>query len=144
MTWLYIWLGVVVASLILEFVTMELVSIWISLGSLVAMILAIPSFKIGFEIQIIVAIAISIVCILFLRKVTLKFFNKNKEKTNLDLIIGAKTKLLTAITKDSMGSLKHNGIEYSAITENFDEINAGEFVIIEKIQGNKLVVKKEN
>lgn len=144
MTWLYIWLGVVVATLILEFVTMELVSIWISLGALVAMILSIPSFKIPLEVQIIVAIVISIVCILFLRKITLKFFNKNKEKTNMDLIIGTKAKLITPITKDSMGSLKHNGIEYSAICENDEEINEGEYVIIEKIQGNKFIVKKEN
>ena len=75
MTWVYVWLGVVVISLILEFVTFELVSIWVSLGSLVAMILAFCGVR--YEIQIIVAVVISIVCILSLRKVALKFLTKN-------------------------------------------------------------------
>ena len=140
--WVYIWLGIVAVTMILEFITMDLVCIWISLGALVAMILA--ACSVGFEIQIAVAIVISIACILGLRKVTLKFLLKNKEQTNLDLIIGVKTKLLTPITKDEMGSLKHNGITYSAITENGEEIAENEYVEIIKIEGNKFIVKKES
>lgn len=140
MIWVYIWLGVVAAAMILEFITMDLVSIWFAIGALVAMILA--ACGVGYEIQIVVAIIISIACILGLRKVTLKFLNKNKDKTNMDLIIGVKTKLLTSITKDEMGSIKHNGITYSAITEDDSEINEGEYVIIKEIKGNKMIVEK--
>jgi len=142
MIWVYIWLGVVALTMILEFITMELVSIWISIGALVALILA--ACGVGYEIQIIVAIVVSIGCILGLRKVTLKLLNKNKDKTNLDLIIGVKTKLLTPITKDEIGSVKHNGITYSAVTIDGSEIAEGEYVVIKEIQGNKLIVKKEN
>lgn len=142
MMWVYIWLGIVAVTMILEFITMELVCIWISFGALVAMILA--ACGVGFEIQIAVAIVISIACILGLRKIALKFLSKNKDKTNLDLIIGVKTKLITSITKDDMGSVKHNGITYSAKTLNGEEINAGEYVEIIKIEGNKLIVKKES
>ena len=140
MLWVYIWLGVVALTMVLEFITMELVSIWISLGALVAMILA--ACGVGYEIQIIVAIVVSIGCILGLRRVTLKLLNKNKDKTNMDLIIGVKTKLLTPITKDEMGSVKHNGITYSSITENGTEVAEGEYVVIQEIKGNKLIVKK--
>ena len=43
MIWVYIWLGVVAIAMILEFITMDLVSIWFSVGGLVAMVLS------GFE-----------------------------------------------------------------------------------------------
>lgn len=140
MMWLYIWLGVVAVSLIIEFVTMELVSVWISIGALVALILA--AFGVGYEIQIITMIVVSIACILGLRKVTLKFLNRNKDKTNLNLIVGTKTKLLTPITENEMGSIKINGVVWSACTKNLSQIGKGSFVEIEGVEGNKLIVKK--
>ena len=140
MMWLYIWLGVVAVSLIIEFVTMELVSVWISIGALVALILA--AFGVGYEIQIITMIVVSIACILGLRKVTLKFLNRNKDRTNLDLIVGTKTKLLTPITENEMGSIKINGVVWSACTENLSQIEKGSFVEVEGVEGNKLIVKK--
>lgn len=140
MHWIYIWLGITVISLVVEFITFDLVSVWISLGAFVAMILA--ACKVGYEIQIIVAIVISIGCLLGLRKVALKWLTKSKEKTNIDLIIGKKVKLLSKITEDQMGTVKINGITYSAKSSNDEQINEGEYVIIEKIEGNKLIVKK--
>ena len=47
MTWVYIWLGVVALSIIIEFVTADLVSVWFIFGGLVAMILAL------FDVQLI-------------------------------------------------------------------------------------------
>lgn len=142
MVWVYIWLGIVCASMLVEFITKELISVWIAIGSLIALILA--AFGVSYIIQLVVAIVISISCIIALRKPTVKFLSKNNNKTNLDLIVGKKAKLLTSITKDEMGSLKHNGVTYSASTENEEEINKGEYVVIQKIEGNKLVVTKFN
>lgn len=141
MVWLYIWLGITVVTLVVEFITFELVSIWISLGAFIAMILA--ACGVGYEIQIIVAIVISIGCLLGLRKFALKWLTKSKEKTNLDLVIGKKVKLLTKISQDQMGTVKLNGITYSAKSSSDEEIDENEYVIVEKIEGNKLIVKKE-
>ncbi len=138
MYWLYIWLGIVALTMVLEFITMDLVCVWISIGALIAMILS--ACGVGYEIQIITCVVVSIVCILCLRKVTLKFLTKNKDKTNTDLIIGVKTKLLTDITNDELGSVKINGIVWSAKSE--ENIKKDELVEIEKIEGNKLIVKK--
>jgi len=138
--WIYIWLGVVAASLIVEFITLEFVSLWLAVGGLVALILA--ACGVGYEIQIIVMVAVSIACILGLRKITLKILNRNKDKTNSDLIIGVKTKLLEDITADNMGSVKINGIVWSCKTENDQNISSGDYVEIIKIDGNKLIVKK--
>jgi len=141
MTWLYVWLGVTVATLILEFVTFDLVSVWVSVGAFVAMILA--ACKVGYEIQIVVMVVVSVGCILGLRKITLKWLTKNNEKTNMDLVVGKRVKLLTKITQDELGTVKLNGITYSAKSSNNEEILENEYVVIEKIEGNKLIVKKE-
>ena len=141
MTWLYVWLGVTVATLILEFVTFDLVSVWVSVGAFVAMILA--ACKVGYEIQIVVMVVVSVGRILGLRKITLKWLTKNNEKTNMDLVVGKRVKLLTKITQDELGTVKLNGITYSAKSSNNEEILENEYVVIEKIEGNKLIVKKE-
>lgn len=78
MVWLYIWLGVVAVTIIIEFVTVKLVSIWLSIGALIAMILA--SCGVRFEIQIPVMLAVSLACIFGLRKPTIKFLNRKEDK----------------------------------------------------------------
>ena len=138
--WIYIWLGIVAVSLIVEFITQEFVSLWLAVGGIVALILA--ACGVSYEIQIIVMIAVSIACILGLRKVTLKFLNKNKDKTNTDLIIGLKAKLLEEINADNLGSVKINGVVWSCLSETDETIEVGEHVEIIKIEGNKLIVKK--
>lgn len=140
MTWVYIWLAVIVVALVVEFITLDLVSVWIAVGGFVGMILALC--KASVEAQIIVAVVISLACIIGLRKITLKFLNRNQGKTNLDLAIGTKVKLLSAITKDSDGSAKYNGIVWTVKCEADVEIAEGEYALIERIEGNKLIVKK--
>ena len=141
MVWVYVWLGVVVASLILEFVTMELVSVWVSIGGFIGMILALCG--VNYIVQLVVAIAISIGCILGLRKVTLKFLNKNQDKTNIDMAVGTHVKLLEDVTEEKMGSAKYNGVVWSVKSEDeTKKLKAGTFVEIVKVEGNKLIVKK--
>ena len=142
MIWLYVWLGIMVVTLVVEFLTQELVSIWISAGAFISMILA--GCSVSLEIQIIVALAVSLACLIGLRKITLKVLNRNKEKTNIDIVVGKKLKLLTPITKDSSGSVKYNGIVYTAITENNEELEESNYVIVKKVEGNKFIVEKEN
>ncbi len=139
MVWTYIWLAVVVISLVIEFVSLELVSIWFSIGSFIAMILALCG--VGYEIQIAVAIIVSLACILGLRKVTLKLLNKDQGKTNMDLAVGTKTILLTDASEEELGTAKYNGVVWSAKPENGKLIKAKTEVEIVKVEGNKLIVK---
>lgn len=141
MAWVYIWLAVIVLALVIEFITLDLVSVWIAVGGFIGMILALC--KATVEAQIIVSVIVAIACIIGLRKITLKFLNRNQGKTNLDLAIGTKVKLLSAITKDSDGSAKYNGVVWTAKCEDNVEIAEGEYALIERVEGNKLIVKKQ-
>ena len=143
MEWIWIWVGVIAVSFLVEFSTMEMVSIWTGIGGICALILA--ALKVKYEIQLIVFFVVSIVLLLSLRKLALKYLLKNNnQKVGTDRVVGTKTKLLTAITPDDAGTIKVNGVVWSAITENGEPLAVNTIVEIVEIRGNKFVVKKEN
>ncbi len=136
----YVWLGLVVVTIIIEFLTLELVSIWVSLGSLVGLILELCGVPL--EWQIVVAVVVTIVCILGLRRFCVKFLLKSKEKTNTDIYIGAKEKLVTKIDGGGLGSICINGVTWSAKSENGESIKEGSLVEILRLEGNRFVVRR--
>jgi|LGVE01.1.fsa_nt_gb membrane protein implicated in regulation of membrane protease activity len=138
---IWIWVGVIVVSLLVEFASMDVTSIWFSVGGLFALILA--GIGVGLEIQIVVFIAISILLILTVRKWARNKLLESEEKTNLDLMKEERFKLITEITETQQGTIKYNGIAWTAITSNGESIKEGEWVNVIEIKGNKLIVKKE-
>ncbi|MBO5102844.1 MAG: NfeD family protein [Clostridia bacterium] len=136
---LYIWIGVVCAAALIEALTMQLVSVWFIPGGLVSLILFFCG--VGYEIQIIVFFAVSLIMMIALRKFCIKWLRKGKqEATNADALLNQQTKLLKAITSEQNGEVKFNGIIWTAVADT--EIAEGEIVCIKEIQGNKLVVSK--
>jgi len=138
---IWIWLGVTVISLVVEFTTFDLASIWFAAGGLVAMILA--ACKAPLVVQLIVFIAISLILLLSLRKIALKYFLKGDTlKTNSESVVGNAYTLLSDITQDEMGTIKINGVVWNVITNNNETIEKGEKVEIVGLKGNKYIVKK--
>ena len=72
--WIYIWLGVVAFSVMIEFLTMEQVSVWFIGGGIVAMILA--AVNVDPVIQIVVFIVVSLVLLLSFRRMVMRFLMK--------------------------------------------------------------------
>ena len=143
-TMFWVWMGVIVATAIIEFSTMELVSIWFTFGAIVPFILA-GTNATSWEIQLIIFIAISAVLILSLRRITKKFLLRNsKGKTNLDAIIGKHVRMIDEADFDSIGTVKVNGVIWNAVGESQETIESGTIVEIVKVDGNKLIVKKIN
>lgn len=139
--WLWIWVGVIALSLIIEFVTLELVSVWFIFGGIVSLILQVCG--VGYEIQIAAFIVVSIGLMLGLRKITLKWLTKNSVKTNTDALVGKSFELIDPITKNTNGSIKINGVVWSATTEDKTSIKSGVEVVITEIRGNTVIVAKK-
>ena len=140
--WLYIWLAVTAAALIIEFMTSELVSVWFVGGGLVAMLLA--GLGLEWYIHVPAFIVVSFVLMLCFRRLVMKKLNKKEVKTNAETFIGKEYELLTAIGFNQAGSIKINGVVWTAVTEDENaEIPAGTKVIIERIEGNKYIVKEK-
>lgn len=140
--WLYIWLAVTAAALIIEFMTSELVSVWFVGGGLVAMLLA--GLGLEWYIHVPAFIVVSFVLMLCFRKLVMKKLNKGEVKTNAETVIGKEYELLTAIGFNQAGSIKVSGVVWTAVTEDENaEIPAGTKVVIERIEGNKYIVKEK-
>lgn len=137
------WLILFVILLVIEIFTMGLTTIWFAGGSLLAFVLAYVGF--GLPVQIIVFLMASIILLVLTRPIAVKFFNKERQKTNAESLIGQKAVVLERIdTLHGTGRAEVNGMEWSAKTDEPGEIiEAGTIVIIEGIQGVKLIVKKE-
>ena len=106
--WIYIWLGVTAAALIIEFVTTELVSVWFAGGGLVAMILAI--FGVDWYVTVPVAIVVSFALMLAFRKLVMKKLNKGEVRTNADSVFGKEFILLSGTEDEGGSTIKINGV----------------------------------
>ena len=137
---IWIWLAIFVITIIVEAATQDLVSIWFSLGSLVA--LAISGFS-AWWVEVIVFLVVSIIALLLTRPIMKKLMQRNERKTNTDDFIGKKLKAISDISKYDAGEVKLNGIIYTAILmeDSYDTISKGSIVEVVAIKGNRLVVK---
>ena len=139
---IWIWLGVIVLSLIIEFVSISMTSLWFAIGGIISLILA--AVGVGIVWQVCVFSIVSFTCLLSLRKLALKFLFKNKEeKTNTNSFVGKHYTLLKEINENQLGEVKIDGVIWSCKGEDDTKtILAGKKVEIVEIAGNKLVVKE--
>lgn len=140
----WIWLSIIVITVILEIITTDLVSIWFSFGAVV------PLFLSAFNVlnplwQTVIFVIVSAVLLSVLRKVTIKyFFKNNNSKTNLDALIGEKHRLLEGTNFEKLGQIQIKDIVWSVMGESQQTIKKGQIVEIVRIEGNKLIVKPAN
>ena len=134
----WLWLAVVVITLVIEFMTAEIVSIWFFFGSIVSLILAIC--KVDPAIQIIVFVAVSLLFMICVRPFIKKYTKRNEIKTNVDSFVGRIALVTEDIVDGNRGVVKLDGQEWSAISH--DNIVKGTKVVILSIEGNKLIVKE--
>lgn len=146
---LYIWLGVLCVGLLVEALNAgTLVSIWISAGAVIPLIMSCWGITSAAYItaQIVIFGVVTSLCMIFLRKIAKKVLFKNsQDKTNLDLYVGKKFTISNKY--NNVTYIKFNGVEYSANLEGDDEINdleIGDKVEIVRFQGNKAIVKLLN
>ncbi len=139
MEWLeWVWLGIFVGALVLEFATADMVSIWFSLGAIPSYILAL--LGVGPVIQILLFFVITAVLLFYTRPVVLKYFKTNEIKTNVDSIIGQTAVCTEKITEDSVGAVKLKTQVWSAISHETIEVN--DHVRILDVEGVKVIVQK--
>ena len=80
-----LWLVVLVVCIVIEIATMGLTTIWFAGGALVAAILAMLS--VPFSVQVVSFILVSFILLLFTRPIAVKYFNKDRARTNVESLI---------------------------------------------------------
>lgn len=138
-----IWLGVLFLCIVIEIATMGLTTIWFAGGALVAVLLSL--IKVPFTIQFIAFIVISVLLLAFTRPIAMRYFNKDRIRTNTESLIGQQAIVVTTIDNlKQTGRITIQGKEWTARTMADDvTIAEGEVVIIRAIDGVKLIVEKK-
>ena len=136
-----VWLVILIAALIIEACTFDLVSIWFAIAALLSLIFSfIP--ELPYWGEIIIFVGLSVILLFATRPFVKRFMNSHPSKSNLDLLIDTEHQLLKQIDKFSVGELKINGVVWDCETEDGSIIEKGKVVKIISIKGNKLIVKE--
>lgn len=133
------WTIVFLVLLFIELITINLVSIWFAIGALFSAIVSI--FTDSVLIQFLAFLLVSIVALIITKPVIKKFNRKKFTPTNLDRVIGQQGVVTEKITENSYGLVKVLGSVWTASSDDF--IDVGSRVIVQKIDGVKLIVKKK-
>lgn len=137
-----IWLAVLFVCIVVEVGTLGLATIWFAGGALVAAILAMVNAPLW--LQVIAFFLVSILLLIFTRPVAVRYFNKNRAKTNIDSLMGKEAIVVSEIDNlQGIGRVQVDGKEWTARTiANGITIPVGTVVIVNKIDGVKLLVEE--
>ena len=137
------WLVFAVVTAVLEACTVQLVSIWFTIGGLAACLTSL--FTDSVIIQVIVFVAVSAVALAVTRPLAKKLKKRGAEPTNADRYIG-KTAVVTAAidNENAQGMVKVDNQHWTARSDSGEPIPEGTTVTVTAIEGVKLIVTNKN
>ena len=137
-----LWTIGVVAFVVFESLTYQLICIWFALGCIAAMIAA--SFGADTMMQVWIFIGVSAAALICTRPLVKKLIkSKPSEKTNADRIIGSKAVVIKRIEGvDAIGQVKSEGNVWTAKSCDGEVVEEGEVVVVKSIEGVKLLVER--
>ena len=136
------WLGILVILVVIELFTMGLTTIWFAGGALVAALISIPGTP--FIVQILFFLIVSILLLYFTRPVAIKYFNRDRTRTNVESLIGRQAIVISEINNvEGIGQVNTGGMEWSARSSYHNiVIPVGAVVTVLGIDGVKLIVEE--
>lgn len=135
-----VWFVIIIVAALVEMNTMDLTSIWFSVGALVAFVLSLTKIDIAY--QIVAFVVVSVGFIVFLRPVVKNYFKTNSISTNSDRLVGKVATCTKPIGVGERGEVKIDGKYWLAVTSSDEEIEIDEKVEVLAIEGVKLIVDK--
>lgn len=134
------WAVMLVAFIVIEAVTAQLVTIWFAVGTLASLI----AQMLGAEVwlQWVIFVAVSAIVLAATRPLVKKFAKAKVQPTNADRCIGQ-----TAVVTEKIdniagkGAVKVGGVLWTARSETGDVIEENKEVTVTKIDGVKLIVR---
>lgn len=135
-----VWLIILAVMIIIEIATLGLTTIWFGIGAIGAAVVS----GLGYGIwgQLGVFALLSVIAMALCRPFAVRYLNKEKEKTNIDEVVG-KTAVVSKLINNEMatGEVKLNGMDWTARSEDGSVIEEGKRVTVVSVQGVKLIVK---
>lgn len=137
------WLILLILCIGVEVLTLGLTTIWFAAGALVAILAALlfaPPF-----VQVVLFLLVSLLLLYFTRPIAVRYFNRNRVKTNVESMVGRQAIVVSGIDNlQAAGQVTVSGQEWSA--RSWDDkvrIPAGAVVIVTAVSGVKLIVRPD-
>ena len=125
------------ALLIIELIIPALVSIWFAIAAFITMFLALVINS--FTTQVVIFILISLVLLVFTKKIVTNFLKPDMDKINKEML--EDNGLVTKIISSNKYEVKFKGVIWTAMSN--DELNIGDVVKIVGYKGNKVIIKRK-
>lgn len=138
--WIWLWLAIIAIGLAVEILSMEMITIWFSFGSFVALILALA--KVPSMYQIITCVVLSLILLFSFRGFAQNLLEKIKKKLNIGQNKLPRAKLIWPITEDNFGIIRMDGQRLKATTEDGKALYAGARVEVVGQDGKIYIVRK--
>lgn len=138
-----IWLIVLVLLVVIELLTMGLTTVWFAGGALAATLASLVGLPL--VIQIILFLVVSGLLLFFTRPIAVKYFNKDRVRTNAESLVGRQAIVISEIDNlQGIGQVNVGGMEWSARTRDENiTLPVGAVVIVLAIDGVKLIVEEK-
>jgi len=137
----YVWLAVLVLFVIIEAITVQLVTIWFATGALAGLITALCSGPI--PLQIALFVVVSVLALVLTRPLVKKMTQTHFSPTNADRFIGQNGIVTRRIDNlQASGEVRVKGSTWTARSTDDSIIEEKETVTVRRIDGVKLIVEK--
>ena len=138
-----VWLVVLVLSIVIEIISLGLTSIWFAGGAIVALITA--ALSLPMWLQVFVFLLVSVELMEFTRPIAVKYFNKDRVRTNVESLIGRQAIVISEFSnRQGIGQVTVGGQEWTARTEDEEiDLPVGAVVEIIAVDGVKLIVRED-
>ena len=135
----FLWFALLVIFIVVEAVTVNMVSAWFAIGSLAALVTALVGGKMW--LQVAMFLVVSAVALALLRPLAKKYFTPRITRTNVDALTGKTCLCVTAIDNlAGCGQVKIGDVEWSARSSDGEPIPVGTQVRIDRVEGVKVYV----
>ncbi|KIR03152.1 putative activity regulator of membrane protease YbbK [Lachnospiraceae bacterium TWA4] len=138
------WLIFIIILIVIELATMALTTIWFAGGAVLAFFASL--LGVGDIIQWMIFVIVSLILLLLTRPLALKYLKGKRTKTNVDALVGTRVLVTETIdNENATGAVSVNGQIWTAkALDNQQILHADEWVVVERVEGVKLIVKGEN
>ena len=136
------WLVVLVVLVVIELLTMGLTTVWFAGGALIATVASL--FHAPLALQVILLLIVSAILLFFTRPLAVKYFNKDRVRTNAESLVGHQAIVISEIDNlQGIGQVNVGGMEWSARTRiDGVKLPVGTVTTVLGINGVKLVVEE--
>ncbi len=136
-----LWGTIFILTLLAEIVSVQLVSIWFSIGALCAFLAAYLGFS--FFSQMGIFVAVTVILLIITRGLVKRLRVNHYTPTNLDSQIGMVGTLTLGITPNTLGRAQVGGVSWRAkLCDSTLTANKGDRVRVVQIDGTTIIVEK--